>query len=200
MLSIFHFPVVLPAKPPGSKKPGGSLFVDGSYPRFCRALRPVRTITLSGLLCQPMRDTYGHIWPCSARGLPCRTRCLVRGALLPHLFTLARRRFIFCGTFRPHGFDPGRPALSGGAFPCGVRKFLPRRGAGGGSLNRQILPIVKQRGLRRGPLFVFLGRRGRRLPYDWGDRNAVDRVVLRDRPRHTGRRQMDNGIKSHRLF
>ncbi len=72
------------------------------------------------------RDTYGHIWPCSLRGLPCRTRCLVRGALLPHLFTLARRRYVFCGTFRPYGFYPVRPLLSQGAFPCGVRKFLLR--------------------------------------------------------------------------
>ncbi len=73
------------------------------------------------------RDTYGHIWPCSMRGLPCRTRYLVRGALLPHLFTLARRRFVFCGTFRTRGFYPACPLLSQGAFPCGVRKFLLKR-------------------------------------------------------------------------
>lgn len=72
------------------------------------------------------RETYGHIWPCSARGLPCRARCRARGALLPHLFTLTRRRYVFCGTFRPRGFWPARPIFSDGAFPCGVRKFLPK--------------------------------------------------------------------------
>ena len=39
------------------------------------------------------------IWPCSKWGLPCRYCYQQRGALLPHLFTLARRRCIFCGTF-----------------------------------------------------------------------------------------------------
>jgi hypothetical protein len=46
---------------------------------------------------------------CSRWGLPCRSCCQGRGALLPHRFTLAcdgvplrggrRRRFVFCGTF-----------------------------------------------------------------------------------------------------
>ncbi len=32
---------------------------------------------------------YGSpIWPCSGWGLPCRFRCRLRGALLPHRFTL----------------------------------------------------------------------------------------------------------------
>ena len=31
------------------------------------------------------------IWSCSGWGLPCRRRCRSRGALLPHLFTLAGR-------------------------------------------------------------------------------------------------------------
>src|SRR3954469_24970345 len=29
-----------------------------------------------------------HIWPCSSRGLPCRSRYRERGGLLPHRFTL----------------------------------------------------------------------------------------------------------------
>ena len=43
-----------------------------------------------------------HIWPCSSRGLPCRTCYHARGGLLPHHFTLATRRWrsVFCGTFR----------------------------------------------------------------------------------------------------
>ena len=46
------------------------------------------------------RVTYGPAWPCSVRGLPCRVCYQTRGALLPHLFTLTLRRYIFCGTFR----------------------------------------------------------------------------------------------------
>ena len=46
-----------------------------------------------------------HIWPCSSRGLPCRSCCHERGGLLPHRFTLATRRWrsFFCGTFRHIG-------------------------------------------------------------------------------------------------
>ncbi len=31
-----------------------------------------------------------YTWPCSGWGLPCRSRCRLRGGLLPHRFTLAR--------------------------------------------------------------------------------------------------------------
>lgn len=34
------------------------------------------------------RATYGPVWPCSMRGLPCRVCCQTRGGLLPHPFTL----------------------------------------------------------------------------------------------------------------
>src|SRR6478672_8934536 len=33
-----------------------------------------------------------HIWPCSSRGLPCRSCCHERGGLLLHRFTLALPR------------------------------------------------------------------------------------------------------------
>ena len=55
------------------------------------------------------------IWSCSRWGLPCHRCCHRRGALLPHLFTLARYtsgRFVFCGTFR--GLAPPRRYLA----PC----------------------------------------------------------------------------------
>jgi hypothetical protein len=43
------------------------------------------------------------IWPCTRRGFPCRVACASRGALLPHLFTLAtglrRWRFNFLWHF-----------------------------------------------------------------------------------------------------
>jgi len=66
---------------------------------------------------------------CSRRGLPCRRRCRLRGALLPHPFTLtvlldgrpaAIRRFAFCGAF-PGVAPAGRyPA----PHPYGARTFL----------------------------------------------------------------------------
>lgn len=53
------------------------------------------------------------IWPCSDRGLPCHTRCRVRGGLLPHPFTLTafsrRRRFAFCCTVRRMKLAPHAP-------------------------------------------------------------------------------------------
>jgi hypothetical protein len=64
---------------------------------------------------------------CSRWGLPCRRRCRLRGALLPHRFTLAAaernapRRSILCGTV------PG--FASAGCYPApfvrGARTFLP---------------------------------------------------------------------------
>jgi len=63
---------------------------------------------------------------CSRWGLPCRFRCRTRGALLPHLFTLAApplregKRFVLCGTF------PG--VAPAGCYPApyvdGARTFL----------------------------------------------------------------------------
>ena len=80
------------------------------------------------------------IWSCSGRGLPCRRCCQRRGALLPHLFTLAgsrrreRRRFVFCGTFRrlapprrylaPCPVEPGLSSIPQGRYsdrPAGSR-------------------------------------------------------------------------------
>src|ERR1700724_1142654 len=64
---------------------------------------------------------------CSRCGLPCRFRCRTRGALLPHLFTLAcplpgwGKRFVLCGTV------PG--VAPAGRYPApyvdGARTFLP---------------------------------------------------------------------------
>ena len=57
---------------------------------------------------------------CSRWGLPCRSCCHARGALLPHRFTLASRRFVFCGAF------PGVAPAGSYPAPClrGARTFL----------------------------------------------------------------------------
>ena len=97
-----------------------------------------RTVTCT--LQQPTRGVFvgtGRpsplIWPCSSWGLPCRHRYRRRGALLPHLFTLARsdanvgrRRCIFCGTFRHAAAIKPLPCAQAlpGSPPFGARTFL----------------------------------------------------------------------------
>jgi hypothetical protein len=69
------------------------------------------------------------IWSCSAWGLPCHSGCPERGALLPHLFTLARRVAATGGMFsvalsvKRALSAPPRPLA--GTLPCGDRT-LPR--------------------------------------------------------------------------
>ena len=125
-----------------------------------RLTRPTRTAArkyaLPTMTCRHTAPT----WSCSRWGLPCRSRCRARGALLPHPFTLAFRRrsagerFAFCGTF-PRVAPAGRyPA------PCfrGARTFLPSTRKSGhpaiwrNAKARTILDIGKQK--RRRDLFV----------------------------------------------
>ena len=63
---------------------------------------------------------------CSRWGLPCRSCCHARGALLPHRFTLALRRFVFCGAF------PGVAPAGSYPAPClrGARTFLHCKSGG----------------------------------------------------------------------
>jgi len=90
--------------------------------------QPTRTASLTSLpralsLSRTTRVAI-PIRSCSRWGLPCRFRCRTRGALLPHLFTLAasrgRKRFVLCGTF------PG--VAPAGCYPApyvnGARTFL----------------------------------------------------------------------------
>ena len=95
-----------------------------------RLEQPTRTTRHRNL---PLPACAGSIVPirfCSRWGLPCRPRCRVRGALLPHLFTLtspekpklsSARRFDLCGAF------PG--VAPAGCYPApyvdGARTFLP---------------------------------------------------------------------------
>ena len=95
--------------------------------------QPTRTASLTSLpqALSPSRMTCVAvpIRSCSRWGLPCRFRCRTRGALLPHLFTLAasrrRKRFVLCGTF------PG--VAPAGSYPApyvdGARTFLSLKGA-----------------------------------------------------------------------
>ncbi len=92
------------------------------------------------------------IWSCSVWGLPCHSHYWLRGALLPHLFTLTTTawgspleqvrecpmdaipigcptqwwRYVLCGTSRPRALTPASRTLSG-TLPCGVRTFLSRQ-------------------------------------------------------------------------
>jgi len=95
--------------------------------------QPTRTASLTSL---PQALSFSRtarvavpIRSCSRWGLPCRFRCRSRGALLPHLFTLATPgpcgeggRFVLCGTV------PG--VAPAGCYPApyvdGARTFLPR--------------------------------------------------------------------------
>ena len=59
-----------PRGTPHATNPGGGTGMSPRSPVTARAAAPIRS--------------------CSRWGLPCRTRCLMRGALLPHRFALAR--------------------------------------------------------------------------------------------------------------
>jgi hypothetical protein len=93
----------------------------------CTLQQPTRVVFVGTGRSSPL------IWPCSSWGLPCRHRCRQRGALLPHLFTLARssanagrRRCVFCGTFRHAAVNPTLHCAQAlpGSPPCGARTFL----------------------------------------------------------------------------
>ena len=101
------------------------------------------------------------IWSCSVRGFACHPCCHGRGALLPHLFTLTRRRP--CGRRRGRPcdlplavyflchFPSGCPdrALPG-ALPCGVRTFLSSAFAPcGASARRRSSGLLRRSNLTR---------------------------------------------------
>src|SRR5216683_8377858 len=64
---------------------------EGSHPRWLAPPQKERVHFHERLLIEPGRLSP-PIWPCTTRGFPC-LRCRHRsGGLLPHLFTLAKRR------------------------------------------------------------------------------------------------------------
>lgn len=95
-----------------------------------RLARPTRTTTRERVRCPLASQPVIPIRSCSRWGLPCRSRCRSRGALLPHPFTLTQEpgprslapgRFAFCGTV------PGVAPAGCYPAPCsrGARTFLP---------------------------------------------------------------------------
>ena len=89
--------------------PGGWSSVWDVRRRTPRAAYP--RLTVAGVV--GAGRTSPLIWPCSDWGLPCRRCCQRRGGLLPHPFTLTRRRLRALGRF---------------AFCCPVRRLAaPRR-------------------------------------------------------------------------
>ena len=99
-------------------------------------------------------------WSCSRRGLPCRTRCRVRGALLPHPFTLARRP---C--------DPERAVCSLWHFPWGCPRrvlpgpvlpwspdFPPPRASGGDGGHPAVWPVLTTPALGLGQAALSFAR------------------------------------------
>ena len=55
-----------------------------------------------------------HTLSCTKPSFPCPLDCSRGGGLLPRLFTLARRRFVFCGTVHTRGFAPRIPVFQPG--------------------------------------------------------------------------------------
>jgi hypothetical protein len=76
----------------------------------------------------PLRGSIVPIRSCSRWGLPCRPCCQVRGALLPHLFTLTWKASRQPGRFNLCGAVPG--VTPAGRYPApyfrGARTFLPQ--------------------------------------------------------------------------
>ena len=83
------------------------------------------------LACASYGDDF-PIWSCSVRGFACHPCCHGRGALLPHLFTIAfgnvrlkpdATEWAVCFLCHCPSSCPDR--VLPGALPCGVRTFLP---------------------------------------------------------------------------
>jgi hypothetical protein len=65
---------------------------------------------------------------CSRWGLPCRFRCRTRGALLPHLFTLTRRRSYGAASPEACRAEPPKGTKAGGSFSVALSLGLPPPG------------------------------------------------------------------------
>src|ERR1700736_4018482 len=103
---------------------------------------------------------------CSRCGLPCRFRCRIRGALLPHLFTLTApslegwgKRFVLCGTV------PG--VAPAGRYPApyvdGARTFLSRSlsTVAGAAVRPTDAPVMGAQCRRVKPIEPHFGRQNK---------------------------------------
>ena len=86
------------------------------------------------------------IWSCSGWGLPCHRCCHRRGALLPHLFTLARAWRAVC--FLWHFPWARAPQALPGTLPCGARTFLPAAMSGAAAARPTPARLVSAHPLR----------------------------------------------------
>jgi len=105
-----------PACKPGSVWPGLAPRRDGhssGTPVAGRLKQPTRATGPTEKAPRP-KPRVAPIRFCSRRGLPCRRRCRLRGALLPHPFTLAPK------ALRPHRGGLLSVALSLGSPPPDV--------------------------------------------------------------------------------
>jgi hypothetical protein len=160
-----------PACKPGSGRPGDRSPDVTAIPLGRASLRassnqPGRLDRKTGP--SPLRASAVPIRFCSRWGLPCRPRYRVRGALLPHLFTLTAgrgtRRFDLCGAF------PGVAPAGRYPAPCfrGARTFLPReagaavRPTGAADVRPQARPVKPGPGVScwRGWCGPWRNRRG----------------------------------------
>jgi hypothetical protein len=135
----------------GISRPVSRVLYDGIAPAWQPFLwdaccQTPRAANPSG---DPKTDLVSRATPirlCSRWGLPCRSCCQERGALLPHLFTLTAirrpRRYLLCGTF------PG--VAPAGRYPApylrGARTFLD---AGASRLPGRLTPVKWVRGRAR---------------------------------------------------
>ena len=107
--------------------PAGRSFLWAAHYCAAQATYPEVVAHRAGTRPRPKPAGSLPIWSCSVWGLPCPPHYCDGGALLPHLFTLTPAlppgRYIFCGTFRRTGLEPGLPdvirhtALRSSDFP-----------------------------------------------------------------------------------
>src|SRR5215218_7972605 len=140
-----------PAYKPGFVGPGREPGRGGHSSGTAVASRLEQPTRTTGREAGLARTPVVPIRSCSWWGLPCRPRYRVRGALLPHPFTLAPTdpktagRFAFCGTI------PGVTPAGRYPAPCfhGARTLLPERQLGAAARPADPRDVVPGRGRRQ---------------------------------------------------
>src|SRR5258708_35351859 len=113
----YHAAAIIPLGHGSHRDP--SSLPEGSHPRWLAPPRKERVHFHERSLIEPGRLSP-PIWPCTTRGFPC-PRCRHRsGGLLPHLFTLAKRREHVEAGLCPPPIPRTRPR-----FPSPCHRALP---------------------------------------------------------------------------